>query len=70
VDEATIENGVPTTAGWFVINAGDARWMDNDMRTVCSFGGEGPAHFDDLGMGLYWIEPGRPMALYHHEAGQ
>ena len=45
MDEATTEHGVPTTAGWFVINARDARWMRNDMRTVCKFGGEGPAHF-------------------------
>jgi uncharacterized cupin superfamily protein len=70
VNEATIQDGVPTSAGWFVINARDARWMHNDMRAVCKFGGEGPAHFDDLGVGLYWIEPGRPMTLYHHEAGQ
>jgi uncharacterized cupin superfamily protein len=70
VPEATIENGVSTTAGWFVINARDARWMHNDMRAVCKFGGEGPAHFDDLGIGIYWIEPGKPMTLYHHETGQ
>ena len=36
----------------------------------CRFGGQGEAHFDDLGVGLYWLEPGRPMSLYHHEAGQ
>ena len=65
-----MENGVPATAGWFVINARDARWMHNDMRAVCKFGGEGPAHFDDLGISIYWIEPGKPMTLYHHEAGQ
>jgi uncharacterized cupin superfamily protein len=70
VDEAVIQDGVPVTAGWFVINARDARWMHNGMRVVCKFGGEGPAHFDDLGIGLYWIEPGKPMTLYHHEAGQ
>jgi uncharacterized cupin superfamily protein len=40
------------------------------MRSVCRFGGEGEAHFDDLGVSLYWLEPGRPMSLYHHEAGQ
>jgi len=68
--EARLENGVPQTAGWFVVNARDARWMHNDMRTVCKFGGEGEAHFDELGIGLYWIEPGKPMSMYHHEAGQ
>jgi uncharacterized cupin superfamily protein len=68
--EARLEDGVPQTAGWFVVNARDARWMHNDMRIVCKYGGEGEAHFDDLGIGLYWIRPGRPMTMYHHEAGQ
>jgi uncharacterized cupin superfamily protein len=68
--EARLEDGVPTTAGWFVVNAGEARWLRNDMRAVCRFGGEGEAHFDDIGIGLYWLEPGKPMSLYHHEAGQ
>jgi uncharacterized cupin superfamily protein len=70
MSEARVEDGVPTTAGWFVVNARDARWLHNEMRVVCRFGGEGEAHFDDLGIGLYWLAPGRPMSLYHHEAGQ
>ncbi len=68
--EARLEAGVPQTAGWFVINAREAPWMHNDMRSVCRFGGEGAAHFDDLGIGLYWLRPGKPMSMYHHEAGQ
>jgi uncharacterized cupin superfamily protein len=68
--EARLEGGVPQTAGWFVVNARDAPWVHNDMRSACKFGGEGEAHFDDLGIGLYWLMPGRPMAMYHHEAGQ
>lgn len=70
VGEASIEDGVPTNAGWFVVNARDARWLHNDMRVVCRFGGEGEAHFDDLGVGLHWLQSGKPMSLYHHEAGQ
>jgi uncharacterized cupin superfamily protein len=70
VTEARLEQGVPVTGGWFVVNARDARWLHNDMRALCRFGGEGEAHFDDLGVGLYWIQPGKPMSLYHHEAGQ
>jgi uncharacterized cupin superfamily protein len=70
VSEARLEGGVPVTGGWFVVNVRGARWMHNDMRSVCRFGGEGEAHFDDLGIGLYWIQPGKPMSLYHHEAGQ
>ncbi|MBV9048188.1 MAG: cupin domain-containing protein [Solirubrobacterales bacterium] len=70
MSEAKLTSGVPVTAGWFVVNARDARWLHNDMRVVCRFGGEGEAHFDDLGIGLYWLSPGKPMSLYHHEAGQ
>jgi uncharacterized cupin superfamily protein len=68
--EAVLERGVPTTGGWFVINVREARWLHNRMRSVCRFGGEGEAHFDDLGVSIYWFAPGRPMSLYHHEAGQ
>ena len=68
--EASFEGGVPVTAGWFVVNVRDARWVHNRMRSVCRFGGQGAAHFDDLGVSLYWLEPGRSMSLYHHEAGQ
>jgi len=70
LSEAKLEDGVPIAAGWFVVNARAARWLHNEMRSVCRFGGQGEAHFDDLGVGLYWLEPGKPMALYHHEAGQ
>ncbi len=68
--EARLEGGVPQTAGWFVVNARDAPWTHNDMRSMCRFGGQGEAHFDDLGIGLYWLQPGQPMSMYHHEAGQ
>jgi uncharacterized cupin superfamily protein len=68
--EARIEDGVPVTGGWFVLNAREAPWWHNDMRSVCRFGGEGDAHFDDLGVSLYWLQPGQPMSMYHHEAGQ
>jgi uncharacterized cupin superfamily protein len=68
--EASLQDGVPVTAGWFVVNVGEARWLHNRMRSVCRFGGEGEAHFDDLGLGLYHLQPGQSMSLYHHEAGQ
>ncbi|MGA2929384.1 MAG: hypothetical protein ABSG43_26025 [Solirubrobacteraceae bacterium] len=68
--EAVLENGVPVTAGWFVVNVRDARWLHNRMRSVCRFGGEGDAHFDDLGVSLFWSQPEQPMSLDHHEAAQ
>lgn len=61
---------MPHTAGWFVVNARNAQWVRNDMHSGTSFGGEGEAHFDDLGVSLYWLPPGGPMSMYHHEAGQ
>ena len=68
--EALLEDGVPVTAGWFVVGVRDAQWLHNALRSVCRFGGQGEAHFDDLGVGLYWLRPGQAMSLYHHEAGQ
>lgn len=70
MSEASLQGGVPVTAGWFVVNVRDARWLHNRMRSVCRFGGEGEAHFDDLGVSLYHLQPGQSMSLYHHEAGQ
>jgi uncharacterized cupin superfamily protein len=68
--EATLKDGVPVTAGWFVVNARDVPWFHNDLRSVGRFGGEGEAHFDDLGIALYALEAGQAMSMYHHEAGQ
>lgn len=70
MSEARLEDGVPVSAGWFALNARDAPWLHNEMRAVCRFGGEGEAHFDDLGVSMYWLQPGKPMSMYHHEAGQ
>ena len=58
------------TGGWFVVNCREARWLHDDYTARCRFGGEGEAHFDDIGIALYRLAPGRPMALYHDEAGQ
>ncbi len=41
MSEARLEDGVPVTGGWFVVNARDARWIHNEMRDLCRFGGEG-----------------------------
>lgn len=68
--EASLQDGVPVTAGWFVVNVRDGPWVHNRMRSVCRFGGEGEAHFDDLGVSMYHLQPGQSMSLYHHEAGQ
>jgi uncharacterized cupin superfamily protein len=68
--EATLKDGVPVTAGWFVVNARDVPWEHDELRSMCRFGGQGEAHFDDLGIALYSLLEGQAMSLYHHEAGQ
>ena len=70
VPEATLENGVPQTAGWFVVNARDARWVHNEMGHYCGFEGRDEAKFDQLGINLNVLPPGSPMAMYHEEPGQ
>ncbi|TML61304.1 MAG: cupin domain-containing protein [Actinobacteria bacterium] len=70
VPEAKLENGVPQTGGWFVVNARDSRWLHNELGAYCGFEGKGEARFDDLGINLNVLPPGMPMAMYHEEPGQ
>src|SRR5262249_52915082 len=63
-------NGVPVTAGWFVANAREVPWVYTNLRGMAKFGGQGEAHFDDLGIVMYWLQPGQAMALYHREEVQ
>ena len=68
--EASTREGVPTGPGWFVVNAAAATWEHDRLRSRLRFGGEGPAHFDEVGIAMYWLESGQAMSFYHHEAGQ
>jgi uncharacterized cupin superfamily protein len=70
VPEAKLEGGVPQTAGWFVVNARDARWIHNEMGWYCGFEGKDEAAFTQLGLNLNVLPPGMPMAIYHEEPGQ
>jgi uncharacterized cupin superfamily protein len=53
-----------------VVNAREASWEHDRLRSRIRFGGEGKAHFDEVGVAMYWLESGQAMSLYHHEAGQ
>jgi uncharacterized cupin superfamily protein len=70
IPEADVVNGVPQAAGWFVVNARDAPWFHNELGGYCGFEGRGDAAFDDLGVNLNMLPPGKPMAMYHEEPGQ
>ncbi len=58
----------PEGDGWYVLNAKDARWLSNELGLYCSF--EGAERFPELGFNVSFLEPGRPMAMYHREPCQ
>jgi uncharacterized cupin superfamily protein len=67
--QATEHGLVPTTDGWFVLNARKSRWRPGPGRgAYCTF--EGEHEFPQVGIHLVSLEPGEPMAMYHWEADQ
>jgi len=56
-------------AGWFVLNARDARWLDGDLGKYTGFEGE-TFRFEQLGINLNVMAPGEPMTMYHRENAQ
>jgi uncharacterized cupin superfamily protein len=75
VPEAPLEQTdaglVPSGAGWFVLNARDARWNSRPGRRSLSFTGssewEADTYFPMLGVNLAVPDPGEPNAMYHWE---
>jgi uncharacterized cupin superfamily protein len=73
VDETPLkrsEHGlVPESAGWFVVNAREARWFDDGgLGYYTPF--EGESRFPRIGVNIAVIEPGQPSAMYHRENQQ
>jgi uncharacterized cupin superfamily protein len=73
VQEATLvttENGlVPKGEGWYVVNAQESRWLENDeFGSYCHF--EGDVRFSGLGLNLCILAPGQPACMYHGESEQ
>jgi uncharacterized cupin superfamily protein len=60
---------VPTGPGWYVLNACEATWFDKKGRGF-SAALESRGHMDQVGISLYVLRPGEPMALYHWETDQ
>jgi uncharacterized cupin superfamily protein len=75
VPEAPLEETetglVPAGAGWFVLNARDARWNHRPGRRSVSLTGktewEADTYFPMLGVNLAVLEPGEPNSMYHWE---
>ena len=65
---------MPAGAGWFILNARDARWKHRPGRQSVNFTGstefEAETYFPQLGVNLLVLEPGEPNAMYHWETEQ
>jgi uncharacterized cupin superfamily protein len=79
VREATLKQTeaglVPDSAGWFVLNARDARWIHREGRgESLPFTGwtdeEIQTRFPQIGIQLFVLGPGEPIGMYHWEADQ
>jgi uncharacterized cupin superfamily protein len=67
--ESTEQGLVPTGDGWYVLNAREARWRHAQGRgALCEL--EGEPEFPQLGINLFALGPGEPMAMYHWEVDQ
>jgi uncharacterized cupin superfamily protein len=64
------ENGlVPEGEGWFVVNAREARWLDNEaFGRYTPF--QGDVRFPQLGINVAVLAPGQPACMYHGESNQ
>ncbi len=73
VPEASFEDKdtgrVPSSDGWFVLNARDTEWYHREGRPAV-WNIEGTTDFPQLGANLFVLWPGQPMAMYHWEADQ
>jgi uncharacterized cupin superfamily protein len=84
-DEARLErigNGLaPVSDGWFVVNAREAPWLENDSFGFrCRFETDGriaslregtsTQMFGEIGYTLAVLQPGKPSGLYHAEGQQ
>ena len=79
VPEAKLEDGgsglVPTSTGWFVLNARDARWSDkpgqgHSLPLTGRDEYEAETFFPMLGMAIRVMSPGEVSTTYHWETEQ
>jgi uncharacterized cupin superfamily protein len=55
--------------GWFVLNSREALWVESEGRGA-ALPYEARTDFPQVGIRLYVLSPGEPMAMYHWEADQ
>jgi uncharacterized cupin superfamily protein len=74
MSEARLENGgsglAPVEEGWFVVNVRDVEWWTSKtFGSACRFESN-DASFQQFGLNLRVLEPGKPNCLYHSEKQQ
>jgi uncharacterized cupin superfamily protein len=74
VPEARLEDSgsglAPAEEGWFVVNVRDAEWHTSKaFGSGCTFESDS-AWFQQLGINIAVLEPGKPNCLYHSEGVQ
>jgi uncharacterized cupin superfamily protein len=57
-------------ADWFVRNARELRWTENEMGAYCDLLQGGDDAAVEFGINLNVLPKGSPMAIYHHEPHQ
>ena len=68
IPEAELRDGAPAGAGWFVVNAADAQWVDGVFGAYTRF--DAGARFEQIGVNIAVLQPGQPACWYHGEADQ
>lgn len=56
-------------AGWYVLNARDAPWLEGHFGAYTRLG-EGDERFPELGINIGVLAPGQPACYYHGEGAQ
>jgi uncharacterized cupin superfamily protein len=59
----------PVGEGWFVLNVRDARWFESELDTYAQFESD-EVRFDQVGIGIGMVRPGRSNGMYHGEDAQ
>jgi uncharacterized cupin superfamily protein len=58
----------PEGAGWFILNAKEAWWLDGHFGAYTRF--EGDESFPEIGINIAVLGPGQPACYYHGEDAQ
>jgi uncharacterized cupin superfamily protein len=59
----------PVGEGWFVLNVRDARWFTSELDTYGQFESD-EVRFDQVGIGIGILSPGKSSGMYHGEDAQ